>query len=161
MSVLARSGSCCYPVSDVWLTANGADVPEYCDIDEIRNETTGNQAQPSNALHGAPATNRSAYLTWVLANDPAVTVSGKPGARRSDGANLSRHEHVRMASFIDNGLRIGESENGDNLRGIMKGNEYVTTQEYVGGINHPERYRRIYRTGTSVRGIWFVGYNEG
>lgn len=155
MSVLARSGSCCYPVSDVWMhAAANSDAPAYVDIDEIRNEQTGNQPRAANELHGAPNTPLSAYLTWILANDPGIMT-------REDGTNCTRLDHVMAAQFIDNGIRIGATEKyGDNLRGIMKGAKYITVNEYVGGINHPERYRRVYRNNTQVERFSFVGYSE-
>jgi hypothetical protein len=153
MSVKAKSASVHYPVSDVWLNASGSDVPDYCDIMEIRNEQTGNQALPSNALHGAPTYQQSAYLTWVLANNPNVF-------RRLDGSTPTRQDHVNAARFIDNGIRVGNDDDGNNLRGVMLESNILDTGEYVGGVNHPERYRRIYRSGTEIRGFRFVGYNE-
>lgn len=154
MSVLARSGSSCYPVSDEWLKATGSDVPDYCDIDEIRNEATFNPGLPSNALESTPNTAQSAYLTWVLANDPRVFLL-------QDGSRPTRQDHIAASRFIDNGCRVGNDDGGNDLRGILKGNTIITTNEYVAGIDHPERYRRIYRTNTEVEGFWFVGYNEG
>ena len=148
MSVMARSASCCYPISNEWLRAQGNDVPDYVDIDEIR-------------LEAKPGHPKSAYLTWVLANDP--TLENK--VKRMDGKTLTRDDHIALASFIDNGIRIGAiadspTEIGNDVRGILKGQNVITRQEYAGYINHPERYRRIYRRGTNVENFWFVGYNE-
>jgi len=145
MSVLARSASCCYPVSNKWLIATGSDVPDYVDINEIRQD-----ADP-----GHP---KSAYLTWVLANDAAVF-------KRLDGTNPSRSDHQAAANFIDNGIRIGAvadspTEIGNDIKGVLKNNTIITKQEYAGYISHPERYQRIYRKGTNVENFWFLGYNE-
>ena len=146
MSTIARSASCCYPVSNVWLTSQGTDVPDYVDIDEIR-------------LEAKPGHPKSAYLTWVMSNDPTIGNNLK----KMDGKRLTRDDHVAMVQFIDNGIRIGSNDSagiGNDVRGVLKGQNVITRNEYAGYINHPERYRRLYRRGTSIENFWFMGYNE-
>ena len=145
MSVHARRASCWYPVSDEWLGTSDADAPAYIDIDEIRDESIGeNRTQ-------------SAYLTWVLANDPSVFTL-------LNGNNPSREDHGAVLRFIDNGIRVGQTDGtgiGNEVDGVQKGFPIRTVNEYAGAVNHPEAYRRIYRSGTTCRGFWFCGYNEG
>ncbi|MGW8324066.1 MAG: hypothetical protein ACWGNI_00090 [Desulfobacterales bacterium] len=140
----------CYPISDKWLTTQSEDAPEYCDIMEIRNDPHGNVHQPDNVLHGAPDYPSSAYLTWVLANDPRVFTL-------MDGSTPTRMDHIRAASFEDEAIRIGDTDNGNNVRGILKNNTIITVGEYFGGVNYDEVYRRIYRDGTEVEKFWFIG----
>ena len=153
MSVLARSGSVCYPISNAWLReARSSSAPDYVDIVEIRNET----------LPGYP---QSAYLTWVLNNDPFLRSGGANHLTKLDGSALTRDNHRALAKFIDNGIRIGAiadspTEIGNDVTGVLFNSNYITRQEYAAYINHPERYRRIYRRGTNVENFWFVGFNE-
>ena len=140
----------CYPVSDVWLTTNDESAPEYCDIQEIRNDPHGNVRQPDNILVGAPDYPNSAYLTWVLANDPTVFT-------REDGSTPTRKDHILAALFSDIGIRVGNTTNGNDIKGVLKNSNIITIGEYFGGINYDEVYRRIYRNGTSVGKFWFVG----
>jgi len=142
-----------YPVSDVWLHTQDGGAPEYCDIDEITNDPYGNVSQPDNALHQPTDYPNSAYLTWVLANDPTVFT-------RIDGSAPSRMDHIRAASFTIDGIRVGNigDINGGNIRGILRNSAIITIGKYDGGVNHDEIYRRIYRVGTEVEKLWFVGY---
>jgi hypothetical protein len=140
----------CYPVSDVWLRTKDKNAPEYCDIDEIRNDPHGNVRQPENVLVGAPNYPNSAYLTWVLANDPNVFTL-------QDGSTPTRMDHIIAARFNDTKIRVGDVDNGNNIKGILKYNNIVTVGEYTGGILHEEVYRRIYRKGTTVEKLWFMG----
>lgn len=141
----------CYPISDVWLTTTDENAPEYCDIEEIRNDPHGNVPQPDNALLNAPNYSSSAYLTWVLANDPNVFT-------RMDGSSPSRVDHRILALFCDTGIRVGSIDNGNNIRGLLKCNNIITVGEYDGGILHDDIYKRVYRSGTTVTRLWFIGH---
>jgi hypothetical protein len=141
----------CYPISDVWLNTQSEDAPEYCDILEIRNDPSMNVQQPDDALELPTNYPQSSYLTWVLANDPNVLV-------RTDGTPASRQEHIIAARFnVDSGIRVGDTDPGNNIRGILRENNHITIGEYYGGIDHGEIYTRIYRDGTSVEKLWFLG----
>ena len=89
----------------------------------------------------------SAYVDWVIANDPTLvspnTVAG----------------HSAAANFTLNGIRVGETDIGPEIRGRFKNNSFDTVNKYVGGLNHPERYSRMYRQGTEARHLAFVGYD--
>ena len=87
----------------------------------------------------------SAYVDWVIANDPnLVSPNTKAG-------------HSAAMNFTLNGIRVGETDKGPEIHGRFKGNTFDTSLKYVGGINHPERYSRIYRKGTLARHLAFVG----
>ena len=128
MSAIARSADRCYPISEKWFKATGSDVPGYLDAREIRD---GN----------------SAYVTWVIANDPNLvspnTIAG----------------HREALNFTMNGIRVGETDIGPEIEGLYAQNTFKTTMKYVGGINHPERYSRIYRKTTKARHLAFVGFS--
>lgn len=141
----------CYPISDVWLTTQDENAPEYCDIQEIRNDPHGNIQQPDNVLNDAPNYPSSAYLTWVLANDPKVFTL-------QDGSTPTRKDHIAAALFEDDAIRVGDTDIGNNIRGILKNNAIITVGEYFGGVNYDEIYRRIYRKGTTVEKFWFIGH---
>jgi len=141
----------CYPISDKWLKTQDASAPEYCDIEEIRNEPTGNQLQPDGFLNQPTKYPQSAYLTWVLANDPDVFT-------RLDGSTPTRMDHVIAARFNDRCIRVGDTDNGNNIEGVLKDATVITVGEYLGGRIHEEIYRRIYRDGTEVEKFWFMGY---
>lgn len=143
-----------YPISDKWLHPDDPDdptLPPYCDIYEIRNDPAGNVPQPGNVLHHAPDQPSSAYLDWVLANDPGVF-------KKLDGSNPSRIDHILAARFTDCGIHIGDTDNGNNVRGVMQDSAIITIGEFTGGVDHDEQYRRIYRHGTEVEKFWFLGY---
>lgn len=141
----------CYPISNVWLRTTDSNAPLYCDINEIRNDPHGNVSQPSNALRGPTLYPSSAYLTWVLANDPNVFL-------KEDGSPATRMDHILASRFEDYGIRVGDLDGGNNIRGILKLNHIITTGEYVGGLVHDDVYRRVYRKGTEVKYFWFLGY---
>jgi hypothetical protein len=143
MSTLSRRASCAYPVSDEWLMTTDPDAPEYVDIDEIR-------------LEAKPGHPQSAYLTWVLKHDPHVFT-------KLDGDAPTRGDHIAATMFIDNGIRVGESKGtgiGNDIKGVLKGMAIIVVNEYASGVDHPEAFRRFYRKGTTVNGLWFVGFNE-
>jgi hypothetical protein len=140
----------CYPISDVWLRTQDESAPAYCDIQEIRNDPHSNVRQPENVLVGAPNYPSSAYLTWVLANDPTVFTL-------LDGSVPTRKDHITAALFDDDGIRVGDTDIGNNIRGVLKNNTIITVGEYFGGVNYNEVYRRIYRKGTTVEKLWFMG----
>jgi len=130
MGVISISADRHYPVSAAWLKSG--DGPEYVDIREV--------------LLGDGT---SAYVDWVIANDAAcpITVKGESLAK-------NRSMHSAAANITLNGIRVGE--NG-TITGRMKNDTFVDKNEYSGGVNHPERWGRIYRKGTTAKQIWFVG----
>lgn len=87
---------------------------------------------------------QSAYLQWLIAN-----VAGR-----------SYSQEQQRASFIDNGIRVGDCDSGDHLRGFMKDEDYIANNKYSAGTNHSERWKRFYAQGTTARGIWFVGFGS-
>ena len=140
-----------YPVSDVWLRTRDSDAPEYCDIVEIRNDPRGNKRQPDNALRLPAGYPYSAYIDWVIKNDPKVftLLNGKAPAAI---------DHIIAAQFTsDYGCRIGDTDDGNNVRGVLLNSAIITVGEFFGGVDHDETYRRIYRTGTTVEKFWFLG----
>lgn len=84
---------------------------------------------------------QSAYLQWMLAQ----------------GFITSYVQEQVRASFVDNGIRVGDDDHGNDIRGIMFDENHIDDNEYAATINHPERYRRIYARGTTARMISFVG----
>ena len=140
-----------YPISDAWLHTTYPTAPLYCDIEEIRNDPVLNVGQPENAMHGPVSHSSSAYLDWVIANDPGVFTL-------MDGSNPTKKDHVIAAKFNEDcGCRVGDVNDGNNIRGILKNSTIITTGEFTGGINHNEVYKRIYRQGTEVEKFWFLG----
>lgn len=140
----------CYPVSDVWLTSTREDAPAYCDIIEIRNDPATRVQQPETFLRQPTNYTRSAYLDWVLQHDPNIL-------RRPDGMPASREEHIIAAQFIDSGIRVGDLDTGNNIEGILKESNNIVIGEYDGGIIHGDTFFRIYRNGTTVEKLWFIG----
>ena len=153
-SILEKKGvimaTKCYPISDVWLTTQDENAPEYCDIEEIRNDPATRVQQPDTFLRQPTNYPHSAYLTWVLANDPNVL-------QRMDGTPASREEHILAAQFIDTGIRVSDTDRGNDIIGILKESNNIVKGEYFGGISHGEIYKRIYRQGTEVEKLWFLG----
>lgn len=141
----------CYPISDVWLTSSRSDAPAYIDLDEIRQEPTGNVVQPDNLIEPVPDRGYSEYLTWILQHDPNIITFVSSIISR-------RLSHIRAACFQnhDAGIRVGNVTNGNTIRGILKDAESITTGEYSAGEYHEDVYRRIYREGTTVGRLWFV-----
>lgn len=90
---------------------------------------------------------KSAYVRWVIANDRNLisqnTVAG----------------HREALNFTMNGIRVGETDIGPEIHGIYAQNTFPTVMKYVGGINHPERYSRIYKSKTNARHLAFVGFS--
>lgn len=141
----------CYPISDVWLDTTDENAPDFIDIAEIRNDPTGNQPLPENSIEVAPDYENSSYLTWVMANDPSVFT-------RLDGTNPSKLEHINKTQFKDFGIRVGNTDGGHIIRGVMMDDAMIVSNEFYGRITHDECFRRIYRNGTTARKIWFLGY---
>ena len=136
MGVIAISADKHYPVSEAWLKTDGVTgKPEYVDIREV---IMGNGT--------------SAYVDWVIANDSACPITIK-----SESLQKNRYLHAAAATMTLNGIRIGETGSGGEITGRLKNDTFTDKGKYVGGINHPERYGRIYRKGTTARHIWFVG----
>jgi hypothetical protein len=140
MSVLARSASRHYPISDAWL-ATEDDAPNYVDFREIIEKN-------------------SAYVDWVIANDPNCPIT-------QSGLSLQKNRdlHAMACNFEMNGIRIGEASRGPDVVGRLLGDTFTDKGKYAGGIDHPERYGRIYRqrgwqnnNGTFARHVWWVGY---
>jgi len=140
----------CYPISNVWLDSDREDAPAYCDIIEIRNDPATRVEQPDTFLRQPTNYPRSAYLDWVLTHDPNVL-------RRPDGMPASREEHIIAAKFIDTGIRVGNTDGGDNIEGILKESNHITIGEYDAGITHEDTYVRIYSDNTQARRLWFLG----
>jgi len=84
---------------------------------------------------------QSAYLQWMM----------------GQGFITSYIQEQVKASFVDSGIRVGDGDSGNDIRGIMFDDSYIDDNEYSASINHPERYRRIYAKGTTARKISFVG----
>jgi hypothetical protein len=139
-----------YPISDVWLKTQDPNAPEYCDIEEIRNDSHGEVSPPDDAVIDKATHPPSAYLTWVLSNDPNVFT-------KTDGSSPTRFDHIIAARFTDTGSRVSDTDGGNNIRGILKESTIITTGEFFGGIVHNEIYKRIYRKGTEVEKFWFLG----
>jgi len=72
--------------------------------------------------------------------------------------NLDPAVEAAKLSFHVNGIRIGNANNGGNLYGRMFNDTFDHLSEFVGGVDHPETYGRIYAMRTQVRNIKFVGY---
>lgn len=141
----------CYPISNVWLNSEADDAPEYVDIDEIRCDPHNNVPQPDDALQQPPNHPSSEYLTWVLKHDKNVFT-------KLDGTNPTRMDHIRESRFKDIGTRVGNTDGGENLIGVIKDGVIKVTGQFREGIVHGEVFRRIYKSGTTARGIWFLGY---
>jgi len=139
-----------YPVSDKWLDTQDPSAPEYCDINEIRNDPGIDTPPLETELRDRAIHNPSAYLDWVLVNDPKVFT-------KLDGSAPSRSDHIVAAQFTDCGCRVGDTDDGNNIRGILKNSNVITKGEYFGGIEHNDIYCRIYRKGTEVEKFWFLG----
>jgi len=78
----------------------------------------------------------------------------------SMGKNVNVVQESQRACFILNGIRVGDTDGGKYVRGIMEGEDYVDRNKYAELIDHPERFKRIYSFGTEARHIWFVGYGQ-
>lgn len=139
-----------YPISDVWLQTQDENAPAYCDIEEIRLDPANRSVQPGNALNQPTDHPSSAYLTWVLENDPKVFTL-------LDGGTPTRKDHINAANFIDCGSRVSDVDDGNNIKGVLGDSLIITTGEFFGGTDHNEIYRRIYRDGTEVEKFWFLG----
>lgn len=139
-----------YPISNDWLNSEDPTAPAYCDIEEIRNDPAGNAPQPANILQGPVAHGSSAYLDWVLSNDPRVFT-------RADGSTPSRTDHIIAARFHGTGIRISNTDISGKVKGILANSSIITKGEFFGGVEHSDVYKRIYRNGTEARDIWFVG----
>lgn len=142
MSPIARSADRHYPISDAWL-ATEDDAPAFVDFYEVIAKS-------------------SAYVDWVIANDPNCPIT-------QAGATLqkNRDNHAMACNFIMNGTRVGEASRGPDVVGRLLGDTYTDKNKYAGGIDHPERYKRIYRqngwgrnNGTYARHIWWVGVDK-
>ena len=140
-----------YPVSDVWLRTQDPNAPTYCDIMEIRNDPRGNARQPDNVLRQPTEYPFSAYLDWVVKHDPKVFTL-------LNGKTPTVIDHITAARFtVDYGCRVGDTDNGNNIRGILSNSTIITVGEFFGGVDHGEVYRRIYREGTTIEKFWFLG----
>jgi len=134
MSVKAQAAGKRYTINNEWLiryTEGGddADRSRYVDVLEIKD-------RPAN----------SQYLQDLIAMNIITT------------DDLTNEQ--RKASFFHNGVRIGDDDDGQDVDGVLEEEtpRERTIQKYVGGINHPERFRRIYAWGTNARYISFCGY---
>jgi len=89
---------------------------------------------------------QSAYLQWLVAR-----------------GTLTEEDYVReqqRASFEDNGIRVGNTTDGNDVRGWMRDEAYIDTSDYLATLNHPDVWRRIYANGTTARRIWFMGFGS-
>jgi len=70
----------------------------------------------------------------------------------------------QKASFVDNGLRVGDIDGGQgsiaDISGWMKDEKYRDSNSYLLGINHTDVYVRIYAEHTTARNIWFLGFGS-
>ncbi len=132
MSVRAQAASRRYVIDDDWLQEYGenGENPDRSKYVDLYEIST----EPEN----------SQYLTDLIAM----------------GKNIDRAQEQLKASFLSNGIRVGDDDDGPYIEGILEDESpaWRNKNKYVGGINHPERYRRIWAYRTTARHIQFCGY---
>jgi len=130
MSRIDMSAERKYMVDNRWLNRYSNDTDRFVDIIEIAKKPRDSQ-----------------YLQDLVANGWV-------------GAGFDFDQESQKANFMVNGLRAGDDDAGTQIDGALQAEHPVIERfqnNYAALVDHPERFRRFYASGTQLRNLMWVG----